>query len=100
MSVAEVAARSHITDLGLAPEGARRIGWAREHMPVLGRLAASRLGDGALAGRRLAVVVHLEAKTACLVLALVDAGADVDRKSDTIDLTGMTGHLQLEAVLR
>jgi hypothetical protein len=26
--------------------------------------------------------------------------ADVDRKSDTIDLTGMTGHLQLEAVLR
>ena len=45
-------------------------------MPVLRRLA-DRLGDGALAGRKLAVVVHLEAKTACLVLALRDAGAEV-----------------------
>ena len=33
--------------------------------------------DGALAGRRVAVVVHLEAKTACLVLALRAAGAEV-----------------------
>src|SRR5215469_11541789 len=77
MSVADVAARSRIADLGLAPEGARRIAWAREHMPVLDRLAATRLGDGTLAGRRLAVVVHLEAKTACLVLALREAGANV-----------------------
>jgi adenosylhomocysteinase len=45
-------------------------------MPVLGRLA-SRLGDGALRGRKVAVVVHLEAKTACLVLALREAGAEV-----------------------
>jgi adenosylhomocysteinase len=45
-------------------------------MPVLGALSA-RLGDGALAGRKLAVVVHLEAKTACLVLALQEAGARV-----------------------
>ena len=46
-------------------------------MPVLHRLAQERLSDGALRGRRLAVVVHLEAKTACLVLALRAAGADV-----------------------
>ena len=45
-------------------------------MPVLARLR-DRLGDGALRGRRLAVVVHLEAKTACLVLALQEAGATV-----------------------
>jgi adenosylhomocysteinase len=45
-------------------------------MPVLEALSP-RLDDGALAGRRVAVVVHLEAKTACLVLALRDAGADV-----------------------
>jgi adenosylhomocysteinase len=45
-------------------------------MPVLAALN-SRLGDGALRGRKLAVVVHLEAKTACLVLALKDAGAEV-----------------------
>ena len=41
------------------------------------RLGAERLVDGALRGRRVAVVVHLEAKTACLVLALREAGAEV-----------------------
>src|SRR4051794_32212829 len=46
-------------------------------MPVLHRLLDERLGDGALRGRRLAVIVHLEAKTACLVLALREAGAEV-----------------------
>jgi adenosylhomocysteinase len=63
-------------DPSLAPEGHRRIEWARRHMPVLARLR-DRLGDGALSGRKLAVVVHLEAKTACLVLALQEAGASV-----------------------
>jgi adenosylhomocysteinase len=74
---ADAAGRSRIADLGLAPEGHRRIDWAAQHMPVLERLAAQRLSDGALRGHRIAVVVHLEAKTACLVLALRDAGADV-----------------------
>src|SRR5437763_16496059 len=46
-------------------------------MPVLHRLLEERLADGALTGRRVAVGVHLEAKTACLVLALREAGADV-----------------------
>jgi adenosylhomocysteinase len=68
---------SLIADLGLAPEGHRRIEWARQHMPVLHRLLEERLSDGALEGRKLAVVVHLEAKTACLVLALQEAGAQV-----------------------
>src|SRR5260221_6279429 len=67
---------SNITDPSLAPEGHRRIEWARRHMPVLAALR-DRLGDGALAGRKVAVVVHLEAKTACLVLALQEAGAQV-----------------------
>src|SRR5581483_6756858 len=62
---------------GLAAEGHQRIAWAKAHMPVLHRLLEERLKDGALAGRRVAVVVHLEAKTACLVLALQEAGASV-----------------------
>jgi adenosylhomocysteinase len=61
----------------LADEGQRRIAWARQHMPVLHRLLSERLQDGVLSGRRIAVVVHLEAKTACLVLALREAGAVV-----------------------
>jgi len=68
---------SRIADPSLAPEGHTRIEWAAQHMPVLHRLLEERLSDGALSGRRLAVVVHLEAKTACLVLALRDAGASV-----------------------
>jgi adenosylhomocysteinase len=66
-----------IADASLAPEGHRKIEWARQHMPVLHRLLDERLRGGALAGRRVAVVVHLEAKTACLVLALREAGAEV-----------------------
>jgi adenosylhomocysteinase len=74
---ADAAGRSRVADLALAPEGQRRIEWAAQHMPVLHRLARERLSDGALRGRRVAVVVHLEAKTACLVLALREAGAHV-----------------------
>jgi adenosylhomocysteinase len=68
---------SRIANVELAPEGHRRIDWAWQHMPVLQRLGAERLADAALHGRRVAVVVHLEAKTACLVLALREAGAEV-----------------------
>jgi adenosylhomocysteinase len=64
---------SKIADPALADEGHRRIDWAWQHMPVLRRLSP----ELALAGRRIAVVVHLEAKTACLALALRDAGAAV-----------------------
>jgi len=61
---------SRVADLSLAPEGQRRIDWAWQHMPVLQRLGSERLADGTLRGNRIAVVVHLEAKTACLALAL------------------------------
>ena len=71
------ASRSRIADPSLAPAGEQRIRWVERHSPVLNRLARERLADGALRGRELAVVVHLEAKTACLVLALQEAGARV-----------------------
>jgi S-adenosylhomocysteine hydrolase len=44
---------------------------------VLTRLAAERLGDGTLRGRKVAIVVHLEAKTAYLAALLAEAGAEV-----------------------
>lgn len=71
------AERSRIADFGLAPEGERRIEWVARHSPVLNRLARVRLGDGALTGKRVAVVVHLEAKTAYLATLLAEAGAEV-----------------------
>ena len=73
----DAAARSSIADPSLAPEGEQRIRWVARHSPVLNRLARERLADGALRGRRVAVVVHLEAKTAYLATLLADAGAQV-----------------------
>jgi adenosylhomocysteinase len=69
--------RSRIADPSLAPAGEQRIAWVARHSPVLNRLARARLSDGALRGKRVAVVVHLEAKTAYLALLLAEAGAEV-----------------------
>ena len=71
------ASPSNIADPALAPQGEQRIRWVERHSPVLNRLARERLADGALRGRRVAVVVHLEAKTAYLALLLAEAGAEV-----------------------
>src|SRR4051794_6434997 len=71
------ATRSNIADPSLADEGERRIQWAARHSPVLTKLAAKHFSDGALRGRRVAVVVHLEAKTAYLATLLAEAGAEV-----------------------
>ncbi len=68
---------SVIKDPGLAPEGHRKIEWAAQHCPVLNTIARERLSDGSLRGRKIAVTVHLEAKTAYLAVLLKEAGADV-----------------------
>lgn len=72
-----VGERSNIADPTLAPAGQQAIEWAAHHTPVLQGLVRSTLQDMSLEGRRLAVVVHLEAKTALLATILADAGADV-----------------------
>jgi adenosylhomocysteinase len=68
---------SRIADESLWPEGERRIQWVARHSPVLNRLARERLCDGSFAGKRVAVVVHLEAKTAYLATLFAEAGAEV-----------------------
>jgi adenosylhomocysteinase len=75
--VSDAATRSRIADVSLAPSGHRAIEWARRHSPVLDGFVRHRLDDGVLRGRRVAVVVHLEAKTAFLATVLADAGAEV-----------------------
>src|SRR4029079_1562739 len=55
------ASRPRIADPTLAPAGEQRIRWVERHSPVLNRLARGRLADGALRGRRVAVVRHLPA---------------------------------------
>ncbi|MDA8346107.1 MAG: adenosylhomocysteinase [Thermaerobacter sp.] len=57
--------------------GARRIAWADEHMPILGRLVKERAPQAPLRGQRVGMALHLEAKTARLALALQSLGAEV-----------------------
>lgn len=61
----------------LARDGAARIEWVRRHSPVLDGYVRDLVSDGSLRGKRVAVVVHLEAKTAFLATVLADAGAEV-----------------------
>lgn len=73
----EVVARSRVADMTLAPTGHQAIDWARRRSPVLDGFVRRRLADGALTGKRVAVALHLEAKTAFLATVLADAGARV-----------------------
>ena len=68
---------SVIKNPALAPEGHRKIAWVAQHSPVLNTISESKLADGALRGRKIAMSIHLEAKTAYLALLLSEAGADV-----------------------
>ena len=68
---------SRVRDPGLAAAGGLKIDWARAHMPVLEGVARGIAARGALAGVRVGICLHLEAKTACLALALREAGAEV-----------------------
>ena len=65
------------TENALARDGADRIEWVRRHSPVLDGYVRDIVSDGSLRGKRVAVVVHLEAKTAFLATVLADAGAEV-----------------------
>src|ERR671926_136339 len=68
---------SLIKDPSLAPEGHRKIDWVAQHAPVLNKISGEQLADGSLRGRKIAMTIHLEAKTAYLALLLSEAGADV-----------------------
>jgi adenosylhomocysteinase len=68
---------SVIKDPALAPQGELKIQWAAQHMPVLNALKDRQLADGSLRGLRIAMTIHLEAKTAYLARIVKDAGAEV-----------------------
>jgi len=68
---------SVIKDPALAPGGHRKIDWVAQHSPVLNAISEAQLADRRLQGRRIAMTIHLEAKTAYLALLLAGAGAEV-----------------------
>ncbi len=66
-----------IRNPALAPQGRVKIDWVRAHMPVLGAIRAEFERSRPFAGVKIAVSVHLEAKTAYLAEVLKAGGAVV-----------------------
>ena len=58
-------------------QGARKIEWARAHMPLMAMLASELAATKPLAGLTVAASIHLEAKTAVMAQTLASAGAEV-----------------------
>ena len=68
---------SEIRNLDLWPDGALKIEWVRHHMPLLSGLEAEFRTEKPFAGCRIALSVHLEAKTAYLCKVLAAGGAEM-----------------------
>ena len=68
---------STIKDLNLAESGERKIRWVEAHMPVLRDIGSDFAREKTFAGLKIALSVHLEAKTAYLCRVLEMGGAEM-----------------------
>ena len=68
---------SEIKDINLWESGARKIDWVRAHMPLLNDIERQFADTKPFASVKVAVSVHLEAKTAYLCQTLAAGGAEV-----------------------
>ena len=66
-----------IRDIALAPGGHMKINWVRRNMPLLHGLESEFANEKPFAGLKIALSVHLEAKTAYLCRVLAAGGADM-----------------------
>lgn len=68
---------SSLRNPALAPDGRQKIDWVRAHMPVLNEIRREFEATKPFAGRRVAISLHLEAKTAYLCQVMQAGGAEV-----------------------
>jgi len=68
---------SIVKDIALAPNGHLKIDWVKEHMPVLNRIRERFEQEKPFAGKKVAISLHLEAKTAYLAKVIQAGGAEV-----------------------
>ncbi|MDR2136672.1 MAG: adenosylhomocysteinase [Synergistaceae bacterium] len=73
----EKSTKYKIADIGKAPGGAKKIEWAWQYMPSLQFLENKYKASQPFKGATIAACLHLEAKTACLLLTLTRLGATV-----------------------
>ena len=69
--------KSVIRDPSLAPQGIKKIEWVKDFMPVLAQLEKRFVAEQPFKGLRIAISVHLEAKTGYLALILRAGGAQI-----------------------
>lgn len=74
---ANAKAASIIADPALAKDGHLKIDWVRAHMPVLNRIRDRFEKEQPFKGLKVAISLHLEAKTAYLAKVVQAGGADV-----------------------
>ena len=68
---------SEIRDLNLWESGERKIQWVKSNMPLLRGIEEDFLKTKPFAGKRIALSIHLEAKTAYLCRVLAAGGAEM-----------------------
>ena len=68
---------SEIKDINLAPSGADKIAWVASYMPILNSIKAEFERTKPFRGKKIAMSIHLEAKTAYLAKVLRAGGAEV-----------------------
>ena len=68
---------SQIRNINLAPSGKDKIEWVRSYMPILNQIKAEFERTLPFKGMRIAMSIHLEAKTAYLAKVLRAGGAEV-----------------------
>ena len=66
-----------VQGINMAPAARLKIDWVRQHMPVLNEIRAQFEKEQPFKGYRVAVCIHLEAKTAYLAEVLRAGGAEV-----------------------
>lgn len=68
---------SEIRDINLAPSGEQKIEWVKRNCPLLSNLEVEFAQTKPFAGKRVALSIHLEAKTAYLCKVLAAGGAEM-----------------------
>lgn len=68
---------NEISDILLAPEGEKKIAWVRRNMPILRDIERDFAVSKPFAGLKVALSVHLEAKTAYLCRVMAAGGAEM-----------------------
>ena len=75
--------KSVIKDINLYLSGEQKIDWVKRNMPVLSLIEERFIKEQPFKGLKIAVAIHLEAKTAYLAKVLKSGGAEIaiSRKS-------------------